>query len=443
MKKEKKKKVFILGLDGVPYSLLKSFMEKGIMPELASIVKEGTLVPMEASLPEVSSTSWTTFMTGVNPGRHGIYGFMDLKKDSYDMYFPRSGDIKSEIIWDAVGRYGKKSVILNIPSTYPARPLNGILTAGFVAIDLEKATYPKKAYEYLKGIGYKMDVDSELASKNIDAFKKDVDAAFEKREEAFKFFLDNEDWDIFIAAITETDRLHHFFFDGFSDSAHPMHDYLIDFYKRIDKLTGYFYEKVKNDNTLFLVISDHGFTSIKKEIYLNAWLKQRGYLSFTSDEPESLAEINSKSQAFALDPSRVYINLKDKYPNGSVSQNEYESIRNNIKRDLLGFNLDGEKVIKNVFLKEEIYSGPCFESAPDVILLSNEGFDLKGTIRKNEIQGKGVFTGAHTRGNAALFIDRNINLDNINIIDIAPTALNFMDLSKEAESMDGKAISLD
>lgn len=437
------KKVFIFGLDGVPYSLLKQFIEDGIMPELAAIVKDGTLMPMQASLPEVSSTSWSTFMTGVNPAKHGIYGFMDFKKESYNIYFPRSSDIKSETFWDIAGKQQKRSIVLNIPSTYPARPLNGILTAGFVAMDLEKATYPKEAYDYLNKIGYKMDVDIELAAQDIEAFKKEVDNTFEKRQEAFKFFLDNEYWDIFIAAITETDRLHHFFFDGFAEKNHPMHDFLINFYKKIDKLAGYFYKKIKDDNTLFLIVSDHGFTSIKKEVYLNAWLRENGYLGFNTDSPESLAEIDAQSLAFCLAPSRVYINLKDKYPSGVVSKAEYESIRRKIKQGLLGLNVEGEMVIKEVFFKEEIYSGPYLNDAPDMVLLSNDGFDLKGAIKKNAIYGKGIYTGAHTRDNATLFINRNIKTNGTNIVDIAPTVLSFMGLSKESEFMDGKSVLTD
>lgn len=160
-KKSKQNKVIVIGIDGVPCSLLKRFIQQGLMPNLASLVKKGTLADMTASIPEVSSTSWTTFMTGVNPGRHGIYGFMELEKGTYEWRFPNSTDIKSQTLWELAARYNKKSIVLNVPSTYPAKALNGILTAGFVALDLKKATYPESAYGYLKSIGYRMDVDTK------------------------------------------------------------------------------------------------------------------------------------------------------------------------------------------------------------------------------------------------------------------------------------------
>jgi len=77
-----KKRVVVLGIDGVPYSLLKRFISEDVMPNLAGLQEKGILAPMTASIPEVSSTSWSTFMTGVNPGKHGIYGFMEVLKDT-------------------------------------------------------------------------------------------------------------------------------------------------------------------------------------------------------------------------------------------------------------------------------------------------------------------------------------------------------------------------
>jgi predicted AlkP superfamily phosphohydrolase/phosphomutase len=176
--RKRKKKVVVLGIDGVPCSLLKRFIKKGIMPNLSQLVQEGTLAEMTASIPEVSSTSWTTFMTGVNPGRHGIYGFMELEKDSYKWRFPNFDDIKSETLWAIADKNNKKSIVLNVPSTYPARKLNGILTAGFVALDLKKATYPESAYEYLKSIGYRMDVDAGKARESSQALAEDIEKTF-------------------------------------------------------------------------------------------------------------------------------------------------------------------------------------------------------------------------------------------------------------------------
>jgi predicted AlkP superfamily phosphohydrolase/phosphomutase len=423
--RNKKRKVMVLGVDGVPCTLLKDFINKGIMPNLSSLAKEGHLREMNASIPEVSSTSWTTFMTGVNPGRHGIYGFMDLKPNSYSLFFPNSNDMKSNTLWDILGKHNKRSIVLNVPATYPAKPLNGILTAGFVSLDLQKATYPESAYRYLKTINYRMDVDTQKAVQSQEVLVEDIQMTFQKRVESFLYFLDNEEWDLSICTITETDRLHHFLWAALEDVSHPQHGFFITFYKKLDSLIGEMYARCGED-TSFIIVSDHGFAGIKQEVYLNSWLREMGYLLFRKAPPGSLEDIHPESRIFVLDPSRLYINLKNRYPSGSVEDKDYEDIRLKIKQELLNITINSEKVIKEVFMREELYKGPLYESAPDLIALPHTGFDLKGALNKQTTYGRSIFTGAHTRGNATFFVNQPVKDGEINIVDVAPTILALM-----------------
>ena len=142
LKKKKENRVCVIGLDGVPFGLLLDLAKKGVMSSLGRIIDAGHLHKMKASLPEISAVSWTDFMTGTNSGTHGIFGFTDLKPGSYDLRFPNFLDVKAPTFWDALGERGKKSIIINQPSTYPARPINGVLISGFVAVELAKAVYP-------------------------------------------------------------------------------------------------------------------------------------------------------------------------------------------------------------------------------------------------------------------------------------------------------------
>ena len=115
--KKKRARTCVIGLDGVPYSLVLELADRGIMPSLAELLKSGHLHRMKASLPEISAVSWTDFMTGVDSGSHGIFGFTDLKPGSYGMRFPNFSDVKRETIWDILGKQGRKSIIINQPST--------------------------------------------------------------------------------------------------------------------------------------------------------------------------------------------------------------------------------------------------------------------------------------------------------------------------------------
>src|SRR5688500_299211 len=118
-----RRRCLVIGVDGMPKTLLLQLANRGVMPYCAGLLDHGTrgtLVELRAPVPEVSSTSWSTFLTGVNPGRHGIYGFIDLKRFSYDFYFPNLKYLATPCLWDIAERAGKRTLCLNVPTTYPA-----------------------------------------------------------------------------------------------------------------------------------------------------------------------------------------------------------------------------------------------------------------------------------------------------------------------------------
>src|SRR4030042_1644649 len=293
------KKAVIIGIDGVPYSLLNTYMENDTMPNLKKILRQGfALHQTNASVPDISSVSWTSFNTGVKPGEHGIYGFTDLKPCSYSLYFPNSKDIKAPTFWENLGKTNQKtstlsqkyynkiihpyrSVIFNVPHTYPALPMNGILISGFVAIDLKKATFPDSAYPFLHSMNYLIDVEAEKAKEDKTEFMKSLFECFEIREKAISHFFKEEPWDLFFVCITETDRLHHFFFDASKDQGNPYHDSFLHFYAELDKFIKYLYEQFVqrySEKGFFMILSDHGFAPIKKEVYINRFLEDKGFL---------------------------------------------------------------------------------------------------------------------------------------------------------------------
>jgi predicted AlkP superfamily phosphohydrolase/phosphomutase len=419
LKKKKSGKAVVLGLDGVPHSLLKEYITRGIMPELGKLAQTGSLLKMKSTLPEISSVAWTSFMTGKNPGEHGIFGFMEINRDTYEYTFPDFYSPKERPIWE---RNGYKSVVLNIPQTYPAKPLNGVLVSGFVALDLKKAAYPERVFQYLSGMGYRIDVNSRLAAENPDEFFKDLFLTLSKRKEAIEHLYKNEDWDLFISAITETDRLHHFFFD--SALAGPYYEKFERFYHEIDAFIGKMAALAKEDGAAFLTCSDHGFTAIKSEVYINRWLIENGYL--TLNPGDGLTGITQDSRAFNLDPSRIYIHLKGKYGRGAVESAEYEPLRQELKEKIKEITFEGQKVIKQVFTKEEIFRGPQAPNGPDLYLLPNYSFDLKGVASRQTVFGMSRFRGMHTYDDAHLFCSEAIALPDPKIEDVASMIAGFI-----------------
>jgi predicted AlkP superfamily phosphohydrolase/phosphomutase len=299
------------------------------------------------------------------------------------------------------------------------------LISGFVALDLEKAVYPKDVCQKLKAMGYRLDVKAKLAAEEPDAFFVDVFEVFSKRTEAIEYFFEHENWQIFVGTITATDRLHHYFYAQALEDG-PYHQQMLAFYRKLDDFIWGMFRRAKDRGALFLTCSDHGFTPIKSEVYINRWLIDQGYLELENGK-EGLSGITERSSAFCLDPARIYIHSRDKYPKGCVSSSEYEAVRNKLAEQLANFSYNGEKIVKRVYFGDDIFSGPFSDLGPDIYLLPHYGFDLKGAVNRPEVFGKTHFAGMHTYDDAHLFISPGRSIESPRIEEVAHLITSYME----------------
>ncbi len=404
MKKKDSQRLIIIGIDGAPYRFIKKFTENNIMPNLKSIIENGVFSKMQSTIPEISSISWSSIITGKNPAEHGIFGFTDFPEGTYRLSFPNFTTLKSPPFWKIDDK--RRSIIINVPTTYPANELNGIIVSGFVALDLEMAVYPTSFIPKLRKINYKIDVDFSLAHKSIELFIKNLDETLDARIKLFHYLWDNEEWQNFMFVFTGSDRLFHFCWDAYEDENHKYHKVYLNHFNKIDKVIG----KIKNtisDNDLLILLSDHGFETLDKNININYLLKKNGFLKLKDNSRPNFHDIDFGTKAFALDPSRIYINLKDKYPCGSVAQDNYNIVIEDIIKLFNDLKINGKHVIKKIFKKEEIYKGSYFNQAPDLVLLGNTGINLKGSIDANNLQEKNIFTGKHTQPDAFFIVNQS------------------------------------
>jgi predicted AlkP superfamily phosphohydrolase/phosphomutase len=433
---KKKGRACVVGLDGVPHSLLKRFTEDGTMPALAEIVRTGRLRKMKVTLPEISAVSWPSFMTGSNPGRHSIFGFTDLKPNSYSMRFPSYGDLRAPTIWDKLAEKAKRSVVINQPSTYPARPMEGVLVSGFVALSLRKAVHPRSALQHLEQNGYIIDIDTLRAREDHPYLLSENAKVLEARERATNYFWDNEKWDYFEVVVTGTDRLHHYLWDALDDNTHPCHEAFLDYYRQVDGFIGRIHSKFRKltgageSTPGFFILSDHGFTGVKSEFYLSAWLKKEGFLKLEKEDADSLEAIADGTRAFAMDPSRIYLNMVGKYPKGCVKPEDVRPIVADLKAGLCELTLNGDRVIDKVFERDEAYDGPFAELGPDLIAVSQYGYDIKGTPKHKELFGSTPLTGMHTWDDAFFWsADKPVEEHDgeLNITDVSEIILQYME----------------
>jgi predicted AlkP superfamily phosphohydrolase/phosphomutase len=443
-KSKPKPRVAIIGLDGVGVPLVEALTDAGVMPRMAALRRAGTLARMTSSIPTISSVSWSGFMTGTNPGRHGIYGFTDVKRDSYAIYFPNYRHVQGATIWDVLGARGRRSVVLNIPNTYPAKDIAGVLVSGFVAVNLERAVAPASVLPLLKEHGYRIDVDYVNANERPEAFFTDLFQTLAARRRTLAHFLARDEWDCFIGVITETDRLHHYFWNQYVDRGAPWHQRFLDFYAEIDAAIGALAEALPDGTPLFIV-ADHGHTLIESEFYPNVWLRQQGLLAFKTPTPKSIADIDPASKVFILDPGRIYVNLKGRFANGVVEPGtEAEELLARVVEGLAAVEYPGPAVggarrpVQRVFRRDEIYHGPQLAQAPDAVLHFNDGFDIKGAVAREELFGRSALTGMHTFDDSLFYVNRpGVGVEGLAITDLAPTVLALLGADPD-EAMDGK-----
>jgi len=411
----KLRRVAVLGLDGVPFSLLKILFARGLMPRLEETARAGTFLQMETSIPPVSSVAWASFMTGKDPGHHGIFGFTDLARDEIALRLPSFDDLRAPAVWQVLR--DRTSVIVNLPFTYPARPVNGVLISGFVAPVFERSVHPQSLIPWLKSRNYRIDVDAVKGRTDRGGLVKELFENLSVLEEVSLELIRSRPWDLFIGVVTGTDRLHHFFFDASEDASHPYNRDFIDYYRRIDSFFGRLSTLIGTDTRL-IVLSDHGFTRLRTQVYLNHILRTRGYLMFKRTDPVSLDDVDPRSLAVAMDPARIYLNSKDRFRKGFLSSSAASEVRARLKRELQSMTLADigiadalagdpahEPLFAEVRLKEDLYSGECLPLAPDLVVIPRAGYDPKASIYPPAATMTDIFTGMHTHDDAVLIVN--------------------------------------
>lgn len=441
-KAKKKPRVVVIGIDGTPYSFLKKHVEAGDFPHLKRILQSGDLHRMNSVQPCISSVAWSTYMTGVNPARHRIFGFVDRKPNPFEMFIPTASHMAAKPLWLIQSEAGKRVAVMNVPVTYPPRPVNGILVGCFLATDVLKCAYPKELGAELKDWGYRIDADANLGRKDKEAFFQDLNLTLQKRWEAARRIYEREEWDFFQLHVMETDRINHFLWEHYEKQDPAYYGRFLDFYRRVDELLGEFYDRAEN-TAEYIILSDHGFCSVRKEVYVNQWLEDKGHLQLTGDEPKSVMDMSPKTRVYSLIPGRIFLNLEGREEKGTVPNGaEAERLKTEITDALMNLrDPDGDQpIIQKVMRREAFYSGPYLNEAADLIAVPYDGYDLKANVRQPQFTYKGDLVGMHTFGDAALFIkDHSITTQDFSIADVPPSILKLMGLD-DTEDMEGRPL---
>src|SRR5262245_19532200 len=141
-----KPRVFVLGLDGATFSLIRPWAQAGHLPALQRVLASGASAILNSTFPPKTASAWLSLVTGLNPGQHGVFDFINYDVRSYSFFEkqmvkggPRA---QGRTLWDAVGQQGGKVAAIGVPMTYPVWPVNGVMIGENVLVDIEQQAYP-------------------------------------------------------------------------------------------------------------------------------------------------------------------------------------------------------------------------------------------------------------------------------------------------------------
>jgi predicted AlkP superfamily phosphohydrolase/phosphomutase len=494
----------------VTFDLLGPWIEAGELPNLQRLMQQGAWGNLRTTLPPISSSSWSSFATGVNPGKHGLVDFVYPGADSYKVTMVNAASRRTRALWNWLNDAGYKVGLLGIPTTYPTEPVDGFMVSGFLAPgpDSEWAFPPELRQELRDELGEFQLAPNERyrSSRHLDLFLDDLTASVENRTQAALYLMRHKPWDLFTVVYWDTDMVQHETWH-LLDPGHPRHDSteaaeqrekILDFHRKVDADVGRLLDAVDSD-TLIVVMSDHGFGPVHSFFLTNNWLASRGLLQFKRNPRTALKHMLfrlgftplrmfritkalgmgklrkqvrfqqqadllnrvflsfddvdwSRTKAFSIGSfGQVYINLAGSRPQGIVEPGrEYEELKGQIIRDALALRdpRSGEALVEHVYRREEVYSGPYMDRAPDLIV-QPRGWEYMAFGHADFGSNKLVETitglSGHHRLDGVLImagagVKPGLHLEGANIMDLTPTIMHAMGLAIPRE-LDGRVLS--
>jgi predicted AlkP superfamily phosphohydrolase/phosphomutase len=496
-------KLLIIGLDGATLDLIKPWAAEGKLPTLARLMQDGVTGDLESTLPPVTSPAWPTFMTGKNPGKHGVFDFIRPRAGTFDMV--NASQIKGKLLWEILSEAGYSVGVLNVPITYPPRKVNGYMVPGLLSPDQGKTVYPPdllKPYEAELG-KYRLTPNVQYKAGNEDEFIADLHDLIDTQLRYALRLIKDLPTDVLMLHFLATDNGSHALW-RFMDKTHPRHDpalaakygdALLKVYQHLDDAVRQVQEAAGQPNTI--VMSDHGFGPLHRTINLNILFVEKGLMHL---KPKFFTQLRwwafrngltpataykilsklglqnitakvsrkarnemvgkflsfedvdwSKTIAYSMGHvGQIYINLQGRELHGIVSPGQYQAARQKVI-DVLNTLRDpatGQPLVDRIIPREEAAHGPYADQGADLHLILDGYktiafplFATEGRVLTPQIRGD---SGCHRLH--GIFIAHGqaftagASISNAKIIDLAPTILHILNVPVP-EDMDGHVLT--
>jgi predicted AlkP superfamily phosphohydrolase/phosphomutase len=461
----KDRRVLVIGLDCLtPQLVFDRWLDQ--LPAIKKLVSNSIYGPLKSCIPPITVPAWACMTTGKNPGCLGIYGFRNRFDRSYDGLSIATGqEIKEDRVWDILSQAGKKVILVGVPQTYPPKPVNGYMITSILTPDNScQYTYPAELREEVERLvgEYIFDVDNFRTDKKENLLKQ-IYQMTQKRFKVVKHFLKNKPWDFFMMVEIGPDRIHHAFWK-YSDPDHRKHEpnstyknTIFDYYKYLDQEIGEILSLI-DDNTVTIIVSDHGAQAMEGGVCINEWLIQEGYLTLLEKPPGIISLAKAKIDwprtvcwGEGGYYSRIFFNVKGREPQGIVSPHNYEEVRTEITQKLESMRDEkGNLLGTRVFKPEDVY--PVTNGIPPelIVYFGNLKWRSVGSIGYDSIltfeNDIGPDDANHAEHGICIIHDPQSPIvsstaptNDLEIFDISPTILNIMGI-KVPDDMEGKVL---
>lgn len=431
-------KVIVVGLDGATFDLIRPWIGQGKLPTMARLVTEGASGDLRVQWPPGTVPNWPSFMTGVNTGKHGIYFWLKKVGDKFAVV--NSTFLKQKPLWNIIGDFGKRSIVINVPITYPPTPLDGVIITDGILTPANASifTYPSSLREEIEqNLGEPYRLYPEVAHQDgkerafLDCLKETENVRFR----TLQYLKDSYPWELIVVVFSATDLVQHACWK-FIDSSHPQYDAkssqkfgdsILRVYQQMDGFLKTLLEQMEQETRL-VIMSDHGSGPLYLRMHSSVWLLHEGYLALRRSPLTALKYLLFRSGitvenayrvarmlglghlkkriAPRLNPDNflrkwflsfndvdwsrtrayaqgggIYINVRGRNDQGSVSPGkEYETLRDELIAKLSQITIPGttERFFPGICKKEDLYFGEEMDAIPDILLINKPGYEDTG-----------------------------------------------------------------
>lgn len=377
-----KSKIFVIGLDGAPPELI---FEKyrTELPHIQWLMQNGIWGKLQSCHPPITVPAWSAMMASQDPGQLGCYGFRNRHDHSYaPLRLTASHAIHVSRVWDVLSQAGKQVVVIGVPQTYPVNPVNGVMVSCFLAPSTQNSyTYPDSIRgEIAAVVGEYMPDVRNFRTPDKARLLEQIYEMTAKRFQVVRHFLREKPWDFFMFVEMGTDRLQHGFWK-YSDPTHPQYvvggqfeNVLRDYYRYVDEEIGTVLDLL-DDDTIMMLVSDHGAKKMEGGVCLNEWLLANDYLVLKKQPNEITPlpqdEIDWEKTIAWADGGyygRLFLNVKNREPRGIVELDDYERCRSDLATQIAAIpDHCGQPMSTKVLVPAQLYR-QCKGVPPDLLI---------------------------------------------------------------------------